>query len=120
MRRAFMWSVSAIAFTWMTSAQADPPKLKGDYAFTGSAVCIFAPGSSPTSTNPTPGVALPNSGFFTDTVVGPGGHRPFQPKEVGHVFSSSHSAEGIRTFNGDGTGTLRGTVVYVSPPPGPG
>jgi hypothetical protein len=28
--------------------------------------------------------------------------------------------EGIRTFNGDGTGTLSGTSVYVVPPPGPG
>jgi hypothetical protein len=88
----------------------NPPNLIGDYAITGTAACLFAPGSSPTPTNPTPGVALPNSGFDPTTL---------RPKD-GHVFSTSFNVEGIATFNGDGTGTLMATNVSIDPPPTPG
>jgi hypothetical protein len=103
-------SVSAISATIMASA---PPaiadNLRGAYGFTGTAVCLVAPGSSTSPTNPTPGTALPNSGFNSS----------LQPND-GKAFSQSFSVEGIRTFNGDGTGTVKGTTVNVTVPPTPG
>jgi hypothetical protein len=38
----------------------------------------------------------------------------------GKVFSFLNSVQGIRTFNGDGTGTVKGTVVSITVPPTPG
>jgi hypothetical protein len=61
-------------------------------------------------TNPTPGTALPNSGFDPTTL---------RPKD-GKVFSHSFAVEGIRKFNGDGTGTVKGTAVGITVPPTPG
>jgi hypothetical protein len=52
---------------------------------------------------------LPNSGFDPVTL------RPID----GKVFSRSFAVEGIRTFNGDGTGTVKGTAVAVTVPPTP-
>ena len=114
MRRASFWLVSALV-VWAASAIADDrdghSRLKGEYAFTGTTACLVAPGStSPaTPTNPTPGISLPNAGFNAN----------LQPVD-GKVFSSSSSVEGIRTFNGDGTGTVKGTVVSITVPPTPG
>jgi hypothetical protein len=85
MVRTLALSVSVIAMTWAASALADSPKLKGAYGFTGSAACLVAPGHvgnenvPPPLPNPTPGVALPNSGFnaklqpndFTDPGTSP-------------------------------------------------
>ena len=69
-QRTLSWSVAIIAATsvatWAATAAADSPKLKGAYGFTGTAVCLVAPGLVPGTTplpNPTPFVALPNSGF---------------------------------------------------------
>jgi hypothetical protein len=104
-----MFSVSAVAMTWTASAIANSPNLKGAYGFTGTAACVVAPGSSTSSTNPTPGVALPNSGFNSN----------LHPID-GKVFSHSFAVEGIRTFNGDGTGAVVGTSVGIDPPPTPG
>jgi hypothetical protein len=109
MRHSLTCSLTAFALAWAGSALADPPKLKGDYAFTGTAACLFAPGSSGTQFNPTPGVPLPNSGFDAS----------LHPID-GHVYSSSNATEGIRTFNGDGTGTVTGTDVSITVPPTPG
>src|SRR5579862_2220014 len=80
---------SVVAITCATSAAADPPQLKGAYGFTGTAACL---------------VAL--HGFTTDL-------RPVD----GAFFSRSFGVEGIRTFNGDGTGTVKGTVVGIVVPP---
>lgn len=118
MQRALICAVSAAVLTWVTSAAADTSKLKGSYAFTGTATCLVAPGSSPTPTNPTPGTALPNSGFHTTCGPGPG-CQDLRPID-GHVFSFSNSFEGIRTFNGDGTGTVKRTVIGTAVPPTPG
>jgi hypothetical protein len=41
-------------------------------------------------------------------------------KDVTGAFSRSFSVEGIRTFNGDGTGTVKGTVVGITVKPTPG
>jgi hypothetical protein len=105
---AFAFSVAVIA--WTTSAAADSKKLKGEYGFTGTAACLVAPGSAPGPGNPTPGVALPNSGFNAN----------LQPIVSATSFSRSFSVEGIRKFNGDGTGTVKGTTVGISVRPTPG
>lgn len=90
-------------------ALADSPKLKGAYAFTGFHACLFAPGTSTSPTNPTPGTALPNSGF----------NASLQPNAA-KSFSASAAVEGIRTFNGNGTGTVKGRSVGLAVPPTPG
>ena len=126
MYRTLMPSVSLVATTFVAvcagSAAADSPNLKGSYGFTGTAACLVAPGhvgdpnTPPPLPNPTPGVALPNSGFKPN----------LQPNDSGpglstEAFSRSFSVEGIRTFNGDGTGTVKGTSVGIvgRPTPGP-
>lgn len=110
-----------------TAASADPgnfgsPKLKGSFGFTGTAVCLVAPGhvgdpNGPPLPNPTPGVALPNSGFQPDL-------RPKDavPGSSTAAYTRSFSVEGIRKFSGNGTGTVKGTAVAVigRPTPGPG
>jgi hypothetical protein len=121
-RHVFAIPLSALTLTWAAAAAADPPRLKGSYGFTGSAACLVAPGyvgnpnGGPQLPNPTPGVALPNSGFQAD----------LRPNDVlsgvTSSFAVSFAVEGIRTFNGDGTGKVKGTSVGVTvrPTPGPG
>lgn len=122
-RYVFAFPLSALVLTtWAAAAAADPPRLKGSFGFTGTAACLVAPGYAgnpsgpPLPANPTPGVAFPNSGFQPD----------LRPNDVltgvNGSYSTSHAVEGIRTFNGDGTGTVKGTVVYITvrPTPGPG
>jgi hypothetical protein len=36
------------------------------------------------------------------------------------AFSTSHAVEGVRTFNGMGSGTVKGRVVFIAPRPTPG
>jgi hypothetical protein len=113
---AFAFAVSTAAVTWAGSAAADSPRLKGSYGFTGSAACIAAqghvgdPNNPPQLVNPTPGVALPNSGFNSN----------LQVKDVAGAYSRSFAVEGVRTFNGNGTGTVKGTTVGVTDKPTPG
>jgi hypothetical protein len=118
MHRAFALALSTVALTWAGSAAADPPSIVGSYGFTGTAGCLVAPGNAPGTTplpNPTPGVALPNSGF----------NARLQPNDITpgptNSYTRSFSVEGIRTFNRDGTGTVKGTAVGVvgRPTPGP-
>jgi hypothetical protein len=122
--RHFKALILVAATTTAGSALADSPKIKGDYGFTGTAACLVAPGhvvdpSNPTANipNPTPGVALPNSGFQPN----------LRPRDAGpgttqSSFLHSFSVEGIRTFNGNGAGTVKGTAVGITtrPTPGPG
>src|SRR5262245_26358001 len=108
MRRAFNRTVAAVTLTWATTAAADAPKLKGEYAFTGTAACLFAPGSSPPAPPPAPGTPRANAGFNADLT----------PVD-GRTYSESFSTEGIQTFKGDGTGTAKGTTVGIVPPPTP-
>src|SRR5262249_54296419 len=63
-------------------------------------------------------VALPNSGFNANLQPKDSAPPPASPSQN---FSRSFSVEGIRTFNGDGTGTVKGTAVgiVVKPTPGP-
>jgi hypothetical protein len=116
MQRVLLLSASAFVVAWASGAAANSPNLKGDYAFTGTSGCLVAPGSVSGTMplpNPTPGVALGNSGFQPD----------LRPNDVGPTedsFYHSDAVEGIRTFNGDGTGTVTGTSIGVTPRPTPG
>jgi hypothetical protein len=118
----FAVATAALTLGWAAAASADSPKLRGSYGFTGTAACLVAPGhagdpNGPPLTNPTPGTALPNSGFQSN--LRPNDAVPGSPTQA---YSSSYSVEGIRTFNGDGTGTVKGTTVGITvrPTPGPG
>ena len=102
MRCALFWTASVVVASWTTGAAADSPNLKGAYGFTGTAACLVAPGSTGTS---------PGS---------PGFNAMLQPFDGANSFSNSFSVEGIRTFNGDGTGTVKGTSVGITPRPTPG
>ena len=118
MQRVLLLSVSAFVATCAANAAADSPRLKGAYGFTGTAACLVAPGSVPDTVprpNPTPGVALPNSGFRAN--LQPNDASPTAPTGA---YSHSFSVEGIRTFNGDGTGTVKGTTVGITVRPTPG
>lgn len=64
------------------SAQDRTKQLKGDYAFTGTAVCTNSP-----------------AGFSPDLVP------------LGSNSQASFGTTGVVTFNGDGTGTLQGRTV---------
>jgi hypothetical protein len=122
MRFDFAFLVTALALSSITDAAADAPRLKGSYGFTGSAVCLVAPGyagvpnGGPPLPNPTPGVALPNSGFQanlrpTDALSG-----------ITESYTYSFSVIGVRTFDGNGNGTVKGTAFSITgrPTPGPG
>jgi hypothetical protein len=85
-QRALMLSISAAVMTWATSAVADSPYLKGDYGSTGSASCIVSP--------------LP---FIDDVAQATG---PIQWLAI----------QGIRTFNGDGTGSAKFSALGVARP----
>ena len=121
-RNIFAVSISVITLTWAGAAAANSPKLKGSYGFTGTAACLVAPGhvgdpNGAPLNNPTPGVALANSGFQPNL-------RPNDavPGSSSQAYSRSFAVEGIRKFNGNGTGTVKGTAVgiVVRPTPGPG
>jgi hypothetical protein len=120
-RSIFATSLAVLTLAYAASAAADAPKLKGSYGFTGAAQCLVAQGyagspSGPAMANPTPGVAFPNSGFQpnlrpNDALTG-----------TSEAYTYTFGVEGIRKFNGDGTGTVKGTAVSITgrPTPGPG
>ncbi len=106
--------VFVIAMLCAANAAADSPKLKGAYAFTGTAGCLVAPGSG---VQPIPGNTVPfaNSGFNSS----------LQPNDRanpngGDSFHHSFSVEGVRIFNGNGTGSVTGTSVGITVRPTPG
>src|SRR6266851_2270163 len=92
MKHVFMLGVSAVVMTYAANAAADSPRLKGAYGFTGSDSCLVAPFGF-----------KPNFQIVDDS-----------------AWSDSGHAEGIRTFNGDGTGTVKGTFMGITGPPTPG
>lgn len=93
MRRASLWSVVSVVLLWAGTAEADLNNLlHGDYAFTGDAACI---------------------GTFS-----PLGFNPNLTPVDGR-FGESFSTQGVRTFNGDGTGTFNGISVAVTQPDTP-
>jgi hypothetical protein len=91
MRRTSLCLILGVSLLWAGIAGAAPPQLKGEYAFTGEASCLFAP-----------------FGFYPNLT-------PIDDK----VFSNSFSVHGIRTFDGHGNGTAEGIAVVTVPPPTP-
>ncbi len=86
MVRTGMWFIVGVVLLWAGIVQAGPNQLlNGDYAFTGEASCLVS-----------------NTGFNTDLTPQDG------------RFVVSFSVHGVRTFNGDGTGTLKGRSVGFS------
>lgn len=98
MREMFVCSVAAVLVGWAATAQADSPRLRGEYGFTGTAACLHAPGGF--------------NGNLQAIAVGP-------PPNPSQAYSHSFSVEGIRKFNGNGTGTVNATMVSILPPPTP-
>ena len=81
-----------------SSAMAESHRLKGDFAFSGSAVCVISAAIiTPTSYTPPPG-------FNADLVP------------LGPTFVRTFSTLGVRTFNGDGTGSLTARSVFLGNP----
>src|SRR5689334_15101257 len=119
MHRTFALTIAGLALAGVGSAAAEP-NIKGSFGFTGTAACLVAvghvgdPNTSPPMANPTPGVALPNAGFNAN----------LQPNDTpgSEAFSFSNAVEGIRTFDGHGHGTVKGSTVGITvrPTPGPG
>jgi hypothetical protein len=117
MKPVLVCSISVLGLVCAGSVAADPNNnnIKGDYGFTGTAACLSAPGHfdapTPLPSSPTPGVPLPLAGFDPSTL------RPIDPPDS---YSHSFAVEGIRTFNGDGTGSVKGTAVGITVRPTPG
>jgi hypothetical protein len=103
MQRALMYSLAAAGLVWATSAAADQPRLKGQYAYTGTHVCLTAPGTGPF----TPGVARANAGFNANLA----------PVVGSAAFYFSLGSQGIYILDGHGHGTVSGTSVSTTTPP---
>src|ERR1700730_8540299 len=88
MQRSLMLSVSAATMIYAANAAAESSHLKGTYGFTGTDACLYA------------------SGGFNARL-----------QALGTTFSHSDAAEGIRTFNGTGTGTFKVTNMTTTVPP---
>jgi hypothetical protein len=88
MQRIVMLSTCAAVMVWAASAVADSPQLKGSYGFTGSATCIVT-----------------NADGFNSNGAPIDANAP--------IDMESFAVEGVRTFNGDGTGTVTGSSIGV-------
>ena len=88
MKVTFVFSLATAMLAWAATAQAAPPELKGQYAFTGTAHCLVS--GTPFNANLTP---------------------------TSFTIQQSFSVIGVRTFNGDGTGTIKGRSATIIPPP---
>ncbi len=91
MKRTIAMTALVVGAGWATAAWADSPQIKGSYAFTGTAVCLVSPAGFDSSNRP-------------NDIAGPNG---------GASFTRSFSVEGVRTFDGNGNGTVKGTAVAV-------
>jgi hypothetical protein len=87
-----------LMFASSAMAQSRTHMLKGDFAFTSSVVCVNSPATI------TPTSYTPPAGFSADL-------RP-----LGFSFVSTFSVQGVRTFNGDGTGSFTSRVVSLGNP----
>jgi hypothetical protein len=90
MNRTLVTTVSIAVLAWAGAANAASPQLKGQYAFTGTAACLVSTQQFNPNLTPSPGSL---------------------------TVSNSFSVTGVRTFNGDGTGTIKGRSVDINPPP---
>lgn len=103
--------VAAILFP-ASAVQADPRNLnqllRGDYAFSGEGSCLVSLGPLGPPAPPPPNPANPPGGFNSNfTPFGPPARFP---------FVISFSVHGVRTFNGDGTGTVVTRTVTITHP----
>ena len=109
MRLGLYSSITIATLMCFGEANAAPPQLKGQYAFTGMATCQFS--GQPFSVTQPPTITPPDSNNITThttlfTV-------PLNATPNG-VFSNTFSVVGVRTFNGDGTGHLSGRSVEIT------
>jgi hypothetical protein len=89
-------ALAAILAAAPATAQWRTEQLRGDFAVTGTSICVVSGAIiTPTSYTPPPG--------FSPTLV------PLAPAGV-----NSFSSTGVITFNGDGTGTLSGRSVITN------
>jgi hypothetical protein len=79
-------------------AESRTHRLKGDFAFSGSAVCVNSPATI------TPTSYTPPLGFSPNLTP------------IGFSFVSTFSIQGVRTFNGDGTGSVVARGVFLGNP----
>jgi hypothetical protein len=106
-------AASSLLAAATSAAIAASPKLKGTYAETGEAICLVSTTvrGPDTPTPPGPGPVTP-SGFNPQTLA---------PNVAGVVtaFTSilSSSFHGVRTFDGQGSGTREGRTVGISSSP---
>jgi hypothetical protein len=101
------------ASVWSITATAEPSNLKGEYAFTGAAHCInSASGGVP----PSPGFDARNEALCSDTGQPIDFPAPGTRNACPGVFATTFSIEGVRSFNGDGTGTVKARTVSLTVP----
>lgn len=95
MRQKVLWSTVGVMLLVVGGTAAEAKNfnhlLRGDYAFSGEATCLVSPGGFNQNFSP----------------VGP--DAPFP-------FVISFSVQGVRTFNGDGTGRVVGRTVGIGHP----
>ncbi len=97
--KAFVGSSALAVLVAASPAAADQThRLVGDFAFSGTAVCVVS------SAIITPTSYTPPAGFTANLI-------PIGPSSV-----LTFSIHGVRTFNGDGTGTVFGRVVSLGNP----
>jgi hypothetical protein len=89
------------------AALAASPKLKGSYAETGETVCIFSTTVRGPQTPPAPGPVTP-SGFNPVTLT---------PNPGAFTSLFLFSSIGVRTFDGQGSGTLQARNVSINSSP---
>lgn len=101
MRKATaLFGCMALFATMAASADDDQGSsrtLKGSYAFSASASCVF----SSATLGP---VYIPPLGFTPNFVP------------IGHASANSFSSNGVLTFNGDGTGSSTGRTITIGDP----
>jgi hypothetical protein len=77
-------------------AESHTQRLRGDFAFSGGAACLVSPAP----------IGVAPAGFTADLV-------PVRGPGIPPAFALSFSVQGVRSFNGDGTGSFVGRTVSV-------
>ncbi len=103
--RRVLYSAIAMAGLLCASANAEPPQLKGRYAYTGWATCQFDSNGFTATQPPTP---LTPADFATHT-------RLFPVPPTSSTSFSMFNGQGIISFYGNGNGHHEGTSVTVYP-----
>jgi hypothetical protein len=124
MKYSSILSIAAVAMIWPVAAIAAPPQLKGTYGVTGTANCAISVAgftAPPTQYAPEGICNYPIGNAWhgltlrqINATLAPNA----QMSDCPGLSTSSFSVEGIRHFNGDGTGTAAITSVTFSQPPG--